>query len=175
MTAEDNGLTLEGLARRLGALERENERVHSENDALRSKVSNLEGSGAAQTDNGEPASEWSAADGQVSRTWLLTKAGAAALGAVAAGTLLNASAATAHDLDPGISPSQIVTHFILADNHIDPNAAALEATATTDSAEVGAVDSENLGSGSGVRGIANAMSGIGVEGIAKGSNGTGVQ
>ena len=170
MGTEENGLTLEGLAQRLEALERENERMRSENAELRGQVATPEGSGMRWDEESLLES-----DRQVSRKWLLTKAGAAALGAVATGTLLGAHPAKAHNLDPGISPSQIVTHFILADNHIDPNTAALEATATTDSAEVGAVDSENLGSGSGVRGIANAMSGIGVEGIAKGSNGTGVQ
>jgi hypothetical protein len=86
---EDNRLTLEGLAQRLEALERENERMRSENNALQSKVATLEGSGKPSTEDGEPpASEWSGSDGQVSRKWLLSKAGAAAVGTVAAGALM---------------------------------------------------------------------------------------
>jgi hypothetical protein len=85
MGAEDNGLTLEGLAPRLEALERENERTRSENDVLRSTVATVEGSGALPTEDGEPASEWSGSDGQVSRKSLLSKAGLAAVGTVAAG------------------------------------------------------------------------------------------
>jgi len=82
MSTKDNGLTLEGLAQRLGTLEREN-------TELRSKVATLEHSGTPSTEDGKPhASEWSASDGQVSRKWLLSKAGAATVGAVAAGALM---------------------------------------------------------------------------------------
>lgn len=68
--------------------------MRSENDALQSKVAALEGSdmprrdelaelrrsGTSPTEDGELASEWSGSDGQVSRKWLLSKPGAAAVG-----------------------------------------------------------------------------------------------
>jgi hypothetical protein len=44
MGREDSGLTLQGLAQRLEALERGNKRMHSENAELRHKVATLEGS-----------------------------------------------------------------------------------------------------------------------------------
>src|SRR5215212_9121200 len=89
MDAEDSGLTLQGLARRLEALEREN-------TELRHKVATLQGSGTRRDEvaplrgfeksrAGEPALE---SDGLVSRRWLLSKVGAAAVGTVAAGALL---------------------------------------------------------------------------------------
>ncbi len=89
MSVEDNGLTLEGLAQRLETLERENA-------ALRSKVAELGGSGTrsdglSETSslvprrNGERASGF---EGRVSRRSLLSKTGAAAVAAVAAGTFL---------------------------------------------------------------------------------------
>lgn len=95
MGAEDNGLTLQGLAHRLEALERENELMRSENAELRSKVATLEGSGtrrsevavlrASGTDrDGAPVG---VSDGRVSRRTLLSKAGAAAAGIVVAGAL----------------------------------------------------------------------------------------
>jgi hypothetical protein len=74
MGAEDNGLSLEGLAHRLETLERENAQ-------LRHKVATLEGSGTSWSEQ-VPASE---SDGRVSRRALLSKAGAAAVAAVAAG------------------------------------------------------------------------------------------
>jgi hypothetical protein len=76
---EGNGLSLEGLAHRLEALEREN-------TELRSKVATLEGSDTRR-DGEAPASE-EFAGRVVSRRALLSKAGATALGAVAAGALL---------------------------------------------------------------------------------------
>src|SRR5215213_652845 len=111
MGAEDNGLTLEGLAHRLEALqhenaenaerletlERENERMRSENAELREEVAPLRSSGtrweevvalrgSTTRQVAKPAAE---SDGQVSRRALIRKAGAAAVAAVAAGTLLN--------------------------------------------------------------------------------------
>ena len=44
MDREDSRLTLQGLAQRLDALERENERMYSKNADLRHKVATLEGS-----------------------------------------------------------------------------------------------------------------------------------
>jgi hypothetical protein len=57
-----NGLTLESLAQRLGALEREN-------DVLRSKAATLEGSDTRRSGGSTPAFE-----GHVSRRALLSKA-----------------------------------------------------------------------------------------------------
>ncbi len=60
MRAEDYGLTYGltsvGLAQRLEALERENERMRSEMAQLRTKVATLEGSGTRHDE--EPAAEW---------------------------------------------------------------------------------------------------------------------
>ena len=44
MGREDSWLTLQGLAQRLEALERENKRMRSENAEFRHKVATLEGS-----------------------------------------------------------------------------------------------------------------------------------
>jgi hypothetical protein len=116
---ENNGLTLEGLAQRLEALEREN-------SELRHKVATLEDSGTRQDevarlqDSGttrrleEPASESSEheEEGRVSRRWLLNKAGAAALGTVAAGALMlrDTPEARADHLSPGITVDYVVAH-----------------------------------------------------------------
>jgi hypothetical protein len=95
MGAEGNGLSLEGLAQRLETLERENAE-------LRSKVVTLEGSDPGRAVE-EPAS--SSEKRQVSRSWLLRNAGAAAAGTMAAGALLarDASVAKADHFAPGIS------------------------------------------------------------------------
>src|SRR5215213_6951017 len=89
----DTGLTLMGLAHRLEALERENAQLRSEVSALRGSATHrdeLVTLGGSETPRGGevPASERFAGR-VVSRRSLLGKAGAAALGAVAAGTLLN--------------------------------------------------------------------------------------
>jgi hypothetical protein len=81
-TEEENGLTLQGLAKRLEILERENERMRSEKGELRSKVAPLEGSGMRRDD--APLLE---SDRRVSRRQLLSKAGVAAAGLVVAGAL----------------------------------------------------------------------------------------
>ncbi len=84
MGAEDNRLSLEQLAHRLEALERENAE-------LRQEVSALRGSGTrpsevtAPIDSGiypakETVPERSDSEVRVSRRWLLSKAGAAATG-----------------------------------------------------------------------------------------------
>jgi hypothetical protein len=119
---EANGLTLEGLAQRLETLERENERMRSENSELRDEVSALRGSvtrggevavlrGSATTSRtGQAASEFA---GRVSRRSLLSKAGAAAVAAVAAGTLLGTRQAKAsHFATDLIEADRIRTHFI---------------------------------------------------------------
>jgi hypothetical protein len=84
MGAEGNGLTLEGLALRLETLERENA-------ALRGQMAELRGSETPR-DGDTTASVF---EGQVSRRALLSKAGAGAVAAVAAGTLLNTREAQA--------------------------------------------------------------------------------
>jgi hypothetical protein len=99
MDAEGNGLTLEGLAQklatqtqRLETLERDNEKMRSENDALQSKLATLEGSQMPRTEDRElpAASELSGFEGKVSRRGLLSKAskaGVAVAGLAVAGAL----------------------------------------------------------------------------------------
>jgi len=87
-------LSLEELARRLEALRRENEQMRSENAELRGEAS----AGSDRRRGKEIASGF---EGRMSRRAFLGKAGAAAVGAVAAGTLLDqreAEAAQAADL-----------------------------------------------------------------------------
>lgn len=191
MGVQETGLTLEGLAKRLEALERENERMHSENAGLRDKLAALE---ETQTRRGEstrlqrsqpshradmePAS---GLEGMVSRRSLLSKAGAAAVAAVAAGTLMNPREAKAFDADPAIVPDSILTHRLISSNHLDSEP-AVSGRLSNDTR--GAVEGDNFGSGPGVRGrsetaavegIATGLSGTGVEGKTEGSNGTGVK
>ena len=121
---EGDRLSLEGLAQRLEALGRENEQMRSENAELRGEVSALRGSktrrgegpalrGSDRRRDKEVASEF---EGRMSRRAFLSKAGAAAVGAVAAGTLLNqreAEAAQAADLErfyAGIKSNTQVEH-----------------------------------------------------------------
>ena len=88
---EDNGLSLQGLAQRLEALERENAELRQEVAALRGsegthpheELAELRGSEAPGVAV-EPASE---SDGRVSRKRLLSRAGAAAAGLLVAGAL----------------------------------------------------------------------------------------
>jgi hypothetical protein len=149
MGAQESGLTLEGLAQRLEALERENA-------GLREEVAALRGSGE---DGVVVEAAW-ASEGRVSRRALFGKAGAAAVAAVAAGTLLYPRGAKAHVLeDPPTQPQNISTHFISVTNHVDAFA-AVRATATSNTE--GTVESNNLGSGPGVRG--NNANGTGVHG-----------
>jgi hypothetical protein len=86
-TEDDNRLTLEGIAQRLEALERENGRMRSENTELRHKVATP---GGPQTppqnkDDDQPQLEFE--NSRVSRRQLLSKVGAAAAGLVVAGAL----------------------------------------------------------------------------------------
>jgi GH25 family lysozyme M1 (1,4-beta-N-acetylmuramidase) len=125
MSEQEGGrLSLKGLAQRLEALARENEQMRSENAELRGEVSALRGSGTRRGEvpalrgsdrrrDKEVASEF---EGQVSRRALLSKAGAAVVASVAAGTLLNqreAEAAQAADLErfyAGIKSDTQVEH-----------------------------------------------------------------
>ena len=184
MSAQGNGLSLEQLAQRLEGLQRENaerletqaqrlETLERENAELRSEVTMLEGSGTrrdklAETRgsdarlNGEPTSELG---GQVSRRALLSKAGAAAVAAMAAGTLLNPREAQAHTGSSGtITPDGISTHFIIAEPHT--SGTAISAMITDNSAN--AVHGINQGSGHGVSGYSRsgrAVRGRGVIGV----------
>ncbi len=174
MDTQGNGLTLEALAQRLEALEHEN-------TDLRSKVATLEGSGTGRHELAEKRGSETrrsgdreaalAFDGQVSRRSLLSKAGAAAVAAVAAGTLLNPREAKASDgtFDHIWCKGPITTDTLFASTS-NPHFA---------------VHAENRGSGpgvqgkaaegTGVEGIANAITGAGVEGRANGGLGTGVR
>jgi hypothetical protein len=112
MDTEDNGLSLQGLAQRLETLERENERMRSESEQMRSEntelrreVSALRGSDTHR--DGEPVSEF---EGQVSRRALLSKAGAAAVAAMAAGTLLGTRQAKANHFGDGINVDFVWAH-----------------------------------------------------------------
>jgi hypothetical protein len=96
MDAESSGPTLEALADRLEALERENAE-------LRGKVSALEGSHgrrdeAADPRGSEPLEELE--EGRISRRRLLGKAGAAAAGLVVAGALTQRDIREARADDP---------------------------------------------------------------------------
>lgn len=200
MSAQGNGLTLEGLAhkletlqrenatnaQRLQTLERENERMRSENTELRSKVATLEGSGARRERLAEMSGLESRLDaepvavleGRVSRRSLLSKAGAAAVAAVAAGTLLSPREAKAHDTDSPIYPRFVYADWLAAEPHDDRAAVRGDVNSTT----WGALTGFNLGSGPGVRGTSDTGRGVegtsaggtGVSGIASGSGGIGV-
>lgn len=171
MHARENGLTLEALAQRLGALERENERMRSANAELRSKVATLEGSDtsrnavAQRRDSerrrvGEPASETCGSEepeARISRRSLLGKAGAAAVGVAAAGALMARDAREANaetSFFDGVS-----AHRVTAGN--DGEIVPLDGwlNSSTEPAVLGT----------------NEGWGPGVEGVSRGSNGTGVK
>jgi hypothetical protein len=178
MDGKDDGLTLGGLAQRLETLERENERMRSENTELRHEVAALR-----DPDISRAVESAAGLEGRVSRRALLSKAGTAAVAAMAAGMFLNPREAKAHDLNPPIDAENILTHWIWAANHRDPATPAVRAEQQAGGTK-GAVEGTHSGSGPGVRGhsagdtgvegISTSLSGIGVEGIAQGSNGTGV-
>jgi hypothetical protein len=96
MGVQESGLTLQGLAQRLEALERENGRMRSENAELRDEVAVLKSSGTRRDGPAETRSliphregqRGSGYEGLVSRRALLGKAGAAAVAAMAAGMLV---------------------------------------------------------------------------------------
>ena len=127
MSAQGNGLTLEALAQRLEALQREHteklEALEHENTELRSKVATLEGSGTRRDEVAEKRSSNTrrsgeaalAFDGQVSRRSLLSKAGAAAVAAMAAGTLIYPREAKAHHYGGPIEAGRVFTHGVTAE------------------------------------------------------------
>jgi hypothetical protein len=161
---EHNGLSLEGLAQRLEALERENEQMRSENAELRDEVAGLRGSGTRPSEvpalsgsdrrrDKEAASEF---DGQVSRRSLLSKAGAAAVAAVAAGTLLNQRQAKAtHYTQDVLQADRVECHTVRA---------------AADASDAGTFEFTSIwGAGNpGVLGTTLENGGVGVEGNAPG-------
>ena len=158
---EHNGMTLEGLARRLERLERENERMRSENAELRDEVARLQGSGTTRRTRRleEPASESSEHEEEerVSRRWLLSKAGAAALGTVAAGALM------LRDMPEAMA------------NHFGPGIAVDFVRAHNEQANTSAIFGEHAGSaGTGVRGVGKGATGAGVDGRNNDDDGLGV-
>jgi len=182
MGTDDDGLTLQGLARKLETQAQKLEAVERENTELRHKVATLEGSATDRNeiaalrgsdthrDQEEPVSEF---EGRVSRRSLLSKAGAAAVAAVAAGTLVYPRQAKANHYADGISVDHVITHFISAQANDTGGTAVF---ATTVSNNNPAVDATNNGNRPGVRGWNNGT-GIGVQGFsAKGEGvwGTGV-
>ena len=175
MGTAGNGPTLEGLAQRLealteklGGLERENEALRtrvatlSKPDTRSSEVVALKGSDMRVTGGKESVSKF---NGRVSRQSLLSKAGAAAVAAMAAGTLLYPRKAKAHHYDDNnLTAGFILTHFLAARTGGDPNWAggsAIQAETTSDGE--GAVHGINNGAGPGVRGL-NIGTGSGVHG-----------
>jgi len=170
---ENNELTLQGLAQRLETLEREN-------TELRSKVATLEDSGMRRYElalrrgsdtprDGEPATEEFA--GRVSRRSLLSKAGAAALAAVAAGTLLNPRESKANHLDPGIKVDSVDTHTVVANNFDGFPLGAVDGFSGP-KARFGVVGTAENPTKAGVYGIHHGQGGNAVLGLAP--NGTGV-
>src|SRR5215211_3433507 len=184
MSRGNNGLTLEGLAHRLEtqaqkleALEHENERMRSENSELRDEVSALRGSGTRGGEmavlrgsdtprrTGQAASEFA---GRVSRRSLLSKAGAAAVAAVAAGTLLGTREAKASHFATSLIEADLIrTHFIDAASATGFPAMSAWTSSNTDAA----LSATNAGSKPAIR-ADNAGGGHGVLSLA--TNGTGV-
>jgi len=185
MDAEEaNELTLQGLAQRLETQARRLEVLECENAELQHKVATLEDSGMRRDELAEKRGSDTPRDGEsvtaeefagrVSRRSLLSKAGAAALGAVAAGTLLTTREAKANHRDPGINVDFIHVHA--------GNGRAVDAVSESGDAVVGismkngagvvgsthypqseGVDGWNLADGTGVRGTG----GTGVDGRGK--------
>lgn len=152
MDKVDNGLTLQSLAHRLEALERENERMCSENVELRDEVAQLRGSGTSRDEvavmSGSQTSQAvepaPAFEGRVSRRSLLSKAGAAAVAAVAAGTLLSPREAKATHYADAISVDGVDTHYVDAlINGLQP-----------------ALRGSNDGTGNGVRALSKGGEGV---------------
>jgi hypothetical protein len=190
---ENNGLTLEGVAQRLEALERENERMRSENAELRDEVAELRGSGTPRGEvpalrgsdrrpDKEVASEFA---GQVSRRALLSKAGAAAVAAVAAGTLLNPREAKADHNGPGIEVDFVRVHRSTPGFGVSSISEQGPGVYGQTNSSIGSDASGvyGLGNGTGAFGVIGAgvvgvegrgNGGAGVSGVASGTGGVGV-
>jgi hypothetical protein len=160
---EGDGLSLQSLAQRLERLERENAELREEVAELRGSETPREGEA--------PASE-ELAGRVVSRRSLLSKAGAAAVAAMAAGALTQRDIrqAKAHQLDPEIRVDRVWTHYVISEPHGDSYAV----DGRNFSTRFAAVFGRNGGSGPGITGI-NTAGGTGVEGSSLQRNGTGVR
>jgi hypothetical protein len=175
MAAEEgNGLSLQSMAQRLGTQAQRLERLERENAELRKELTELRGSQTPREGDAPVSEEFA---GRVSRRALLSKAGAAALGAVAAGTLLNPHEAKASHIygpNASISANQVRTHTLVAENN----------QGTKGTPAVWGQSMENQGPGvsgrtratnySAVRGVHEGLVGFGVAGHGRGQDGAGV-
>ncbi|MDP9476996.1 MAG: bZIP transcription factor [Actinomycetota bacterium] len=171
MDAQGNGLTLEALAQRLEALEREN-------TDLKHEVAELRGSGTRRGEvaalggsetrlDGEPVP---VLEGRVSRRSLLTKAGAAAVGTMAAGALMLRSTpeVKAHTATQIVQAHQVLTHTLRAETHAGINTSGVPVRGIQNSGIQAAVYGTNAGSWAGVEGGAGGT-GPGVYGVNDGA------
>jgi hypothetical protein len=155
MGAEDEGLTLRGLARRLEALERENA-------ALRRKATTLEGCSGTHLGEGPALGS----EAQVSRRWLLSKAGAAAAGTVAAGALMlrDTREADANHYGADIQANSVTTHSVSADNEVSAGVALRGRTVSSGHA-VEAINASATGVGLHAEGGETGVEGKGSVGV----------
>ncbi len=176
MDTEGNGLSLEGLAQRLETLERENAELRNEVTALRGSDTTRR-DGPAETRSLIPRQEkprGSEYEGRVSRRSLLSKAGAAAVAAMAAGTLMYPREAKA--AEEVLASWVVAQEFVSAGTDVSAKQQVIgyggdRSTAiSSDAAVVG-----RNPDGPGVEGISNAFTGAGVAGQANGGLGTGVK
>ncbi len=166
MDERDEGLTLEGLARRLQTLEHENTELRNEVAALRGSGTRRNGPAATRSlvprRNGERASGY---EGVVSRRSLLSKAGAAAVVAVAAGALLPREANAHTDGLENVDAHNVWAHYVEVHRHDDVDVSGV--LGLTNSSSAASVYGKNDGTGPGVEGISNGSSGKGVEGTGR--------
>jgi hypothetical protein len=175
-----------GVSCSFEALERQNERIRSENAQLRGELSALRGLGTHRgevvthrgsdtpRDAEAPATEFA---GRVSRRSLLSKAGAAALGAVAVGTLLNPHEAKANHVyghHASISANRVKTHTLEAENNLDlPGVPAIWGR-SMEKQGPGVSGRTSATNYSAVRGVHEGLVGFGVAGHGRGQDGAGV-
>lgn len=176
---ENNGLSLEAIAKRLEALERENERIRSENAELQHKVATMEGSSTEpaelpaprDSDTGRDGESVLELDGKVSRRAMLTKAAAAAVAAVGAGTLLNARQAKADvTYFDTVEANYVRTHRVFAKADVATDVFAIDAEGFVGVSGFGMYDA-----GCGVQGQAIAPNADGTRGLGRGVNNSGVR
>jgi hypothetical protein len=169
MGSQENGLTLEALAQRLEALERENAE-------LRGKVDTLEGSdtrrdGPAETISLVPRRDGegsSGTGGRVSRKAFFGKAGAAAAAAIAAGMLLNPREARADNFD------NVYTHAVVSEANIMRVGVGMTAITGRTNSEVDPAGRFSNPGGTGVWGSSAKTGYSGLFGQHTGSSGYGV-
>ena len=166
MNVEDNGLTLQGVAQRLEALqhqnaenaqrlerletlERENEQMRSENAGLRNEVPALRGSEMRRS--AEPASE---SEVQVSRRWMLRRAGAAAAGLMVAGALTQRGIREAKAAAPFVNSTNTANRGAVEGSNessdgygVWGNCKGIGVRGTSPAPNLGAVEGHNSGGG----------------------------